>query len=167
MIIRTFLIIVHAVVMMALSACSCERFASQAEVAPKFVIVNVLDRELFDDCHIKGSINVPFMELKNYALEHWDKESTEIIIHCSNYLCTASGDGYSMLTKLGFRYVWAFEGGTAEAKQHGIPVAGVCKQSYLLNYAKPEMYTEKKSVSIISVEELKKKIGEFAINSQS
>jgi rhodanese-related sulfurtransferase len=131
--------------------------------APKFVIVNVLDKEAFDDCHIKGSINVPFMELKKYALDHWDKDVTEIVVHCSNYSCGASSEGYTMLTKLGFKHVWAFEGGTAEAKQFGIPVVGSCQQVYLQRYEKPEFYVEKKNIAVISVEELKKKIEEFAI----
>lgn len=140
---------------------------SGSSKVPEFVIVNVLDKEAFDDCHIKGSINVPFIDLKQYALEHWDKDKTEIVIHCSNYLCTASGDGCMMLTKLGFKHVWAFEGGTAEAKQFGIPVSGACQQPYLLNYKKPDMYNERKSIATISVEELKKKIEEFALHKQS
>lgn len=148
---------------MVFSSCTNQEQESNKE-KPKFVIVNVLDKEAFDDCHIKGSINVPFIELKDFALKNWDKETTEIVLHCSNYLCTASGDGYRMLTNLGFEHVWAFEGGTAEAKQYGIPVVGPCVESYLLRYEKPEMYNEKKSVKVISVEDLKKKIEEFAIN---
>ena len=31
---------------------------------PSFVLVNVLDKEFYDDCHIKGSINVPFENLE-------------------------------------------------------------------------------------------------------
>ncbi len=164
MFVRFFLAIINVIIMIALSACSCERFVGGQATTPKFVIVNVLDKESFDDCHIQGSINVPFMDLKEYALKRWNKDTTEIVLHCSNYLCTASGDGYTMLTKLGFKRVWAFEGGTAEAKQFGISVVGACQQSYLVNYQKPEMYAEKKSVAVISVEDLKKKIEEFAIH---
>lgn len=130
---------------------------------PKFVIANVLDKEAFDDCHIKGSINVPFIDLKDYALQHWDKDATEIVVHCSNYSCGASSEGYIMLTKLGFKQVWAFEGGTAEAKKFGIPIVGSCQETYLQKYEKPEFYAEKNNIAVISVENLKKKIEEFAI----
>jgi len=158
MIMSKFSASVIVVSMFFLSSCSWD------VQTPKFVIVNVLDKESFDDCHIKGSLHVPFENLKQYALDHWNKDTTEIVLHCSNYLCTASGDGYTMLTKLGFKHVWAYEGGTAEAKQFGIPVVGACQQPYLLNHQKPEQYTEKKSVAVISVENLKKKIEEFAIH---
>lgn len=162
-IINLFAFIVLAV---GLPSCSCERAEQESQDnIPSFVIVNVLEKEYFDDCHIKGSINVPFENLQQYAVDHWDKEKTEIVVHCSNYSCGASGEGYKMLTKLGFKHVWAFEGGTAEAKSAGISVEGACAQPYLKDYKKPEMYSHKESVAIISVEDLKKKIEEFALKS--
>ncbi len=131
--------------------------------APSFVIVNVLDKEYFDDCHIKGSVHVPFGDLKEYALQYWDKDNTQIVIHCSNYSCGASFEGYKIVSQLGFKNVWAFEGGTAEAKEAGIPVEGPCSEPYLKEYKKPEHYVERQAVATISVEELKKKMEEFAI----
>lgn len=157
---RMSVFIINLVIMLGLSSCSCEHAVSQKN-SPKFVIVNVLDKEVFDDCHIKGSIQVPFMELDKYALQHWNKETTEIVVHCSNYACTASGLGYKMLTHLGFKHVWAYEGGTAEAKNVGIPVEGACNQSYLQQYQKPESYVENEMIHTISVENLKKKIEEY------
>lgn len=146
---------------LCLTGWTCEQ---KKEEKPRFVIVNVLDKELFEDCNIKGSIQVPFTELKEYALNHWDKEKTEIVIHCSNYACRASGDGCRMLLGLGFKKVWAFEGGTAEAQWAGITMNGPCKESYLADYKKKETHTSP-SVPVISVDELKKKIEEFAIKS--
>lgn len=159
-------VIANVVVVLGLSSCTSERLPkeiSSQQHEPSLVIVNVLDKEYFDDCRIKGSINVPFIELKQYAQEHWNKDITEIIIHCSNYSCGASTEGCKMLLALGFKYVWAFEGGTAEAKFAGIPVDGPCTESYINDYKKPEMYEQKESIPTISVEELKKKIEEFAI----
>jgi rhodanese-related sulfurtransferase len=154
-----------------LSACSLLQQETQNNASkPAFVIVNVLDKEYYDDCHIKGSINVPFEKLESYALDHWDKHNTEIVLHCTNYKCTASGAAWQMLTKLGFAKVFAYEGGTAEAKQLGLAVEGPCKEVYLQDYAKPASTMEhatsdEPSVAIISVDELKKKIEEFAVNS--
>jgi rhodanese-related sulfurtransferase len=159
---KSFNAVITIVLMVVLSSCT-DQF--QKVPTQKFVIVNVLDKEYFDDCHIKGSINVPFAELKKYALDHWDKEKTEIVVHCSNYSCGASSEGCKILMQLGFKHVWAFEGGTSEAKSFGIEVEGACTQPYLNDYKKPENYLEKTSVKIISVENLKKKIEEFAIKS--
>lgn len=138
---------------------SCDRLKKE----PLLIIVNVLDAALFDDCHIKGSVNVPFMDLVAYAEKQWDKENAQIVVHCSNYACTASGEGCKMLKNAGFKHVWAFEGGTAEAKAAGIPVQGACKQAYLNNYKKPELYQHNENCVVITVEELKKKMEEFAI----
>ena len=129
---------------------------------PKFVIVNILDKKLFDDCHIKGSINVPFEDLKDYAPKHWDKEETEVVVHCSNYKCTASGTSFKILKELGFKKVSAYEAGTAEAKKQGIAMQGPCQEKYLDDYKKPDGYQETAEVTVITTENLKKKMKEFA-----
>ena len=147
---------------------SCTLFEQQ-ESKPVFVIVNVLDKEFYDDCHIKGSINVPFEHLETYALNHWDKNTTEIIVHCTNYKCTASGAAWQALHDLGFKKVFAYEGGTAEAMHAGVAVEGPCKETYLQDYVKSAASADHRAgeaaVAIISVEELKKKLEEFAVNS--
>lgn len=146
---------------------SCDWFkASGAKEMPKFVIVNVLDKAQFDDCHIKGSINVPYEDIESYAEKHFDKENTQIVVHCSNYKCTASGASAKQLMDLGFKHVWAYEAGTAEAKKEGIPMQGPCKEAYLQDFAKPDGYDQlhaKAKFKIISTEELKKKMNEFAL----
>src|SRR5260221_674614 len=68
------------------------------------IVINVLDKNLYDDCHIKGSINVPFGEIKEYASKI-DK-STPVVVYCSNYQCTASGAAAKMLQDMGFENVW-------------------------------------------------------------
>ena len=146
----------------------CEWFVSSKK-ATEFVIVNVLDKELYDDCHIKGSIQVDYMALQDYALKYFDKETTNIVIHCSNYKCTASGEGTRLLNKLGFKHVWAYEPGTAEAKKQGIPMVGVCKQDYLNDFEKPEGYNElhkDASFVLLTTEELQQMMKRFALNEQ-
>ena len=36
------------------------------------IVVNVLDKEMYDDCHIAGSIQVPFADVEKEA-KKWDK----------------------------------------------------------------------------------------------
>src|SRR5437773_1427644 len=73
------------------------------------VIINVLNTPLYEDCHIKGSINVPFESLESYISENIDKNA-EIVLYCSNYMCAASGQACKLLKKCGFTNVWAYEG---------------------------------------------------------
>lgn len=94
------------------------------------VVINVLDKQWYDDCHIKGSINVPLEAIETYA-QQLDPEASEIVLYCSNYFCTSSGYACKLLKNKGFKHVWAYEGGTAEWYQLGFPVEGPCEQEYL------------------------------------
>jgi rhodanese-related sulfurtransferase len=148
---------------------SCTWWGHKKE-AVKFVLVNVLDKKYFDDCRIVDdnevlSVNVPMEELESYALDPqhgWDKEMTQIVLYCGNYKCTASGESARMLLDLGFKHVWAYEGGTAEWKQRGFPVEGPCQSSFLNDYQIPEGYAPHTGIPVISADELKKKIEKFA-----
>lgn len=130
-----------------------------------FFLVNVLDKEVFDDCRIKGSINVPYEEVKTYAVQHWDKNKSRVVVYCANPQCTASLEAAKILVnELGFNKnnVWAYEAGTAGALKEGLSVEGPCKESYLKEYkAAPERH-EEEGIQIISTENLKKMLEEFA-----
>ena len=49
-----------------LSGCNCSHNAPEAKTeeikSSNLRVINVLDKDLFDDCRIKGSVNVPFMD---------------------------------------------------------------------------------------------------------
>ncbi len=140
-------------IMVTLSAC---KWFSKEE-KPKLVIINVLDKMLYNDCHIKGSINVPFEEFEQYS-KTLDKD-THVVVYCSNYMCTASGAAAKMLKNLGFQHVWAYEAGMAEWYQKGYPVEpkDVCKEKYLtMQISKPE--NEESDIQVITTDELKDKI---------
>lgn len=131
------------------------------EPTEELVLVNVLDKKFFDDSRIVGSINVPMDQLEDYA-NKWDKEKTNIVVYCANYKCTASGESAKMLKGLGFKNVWAYEGGTAEWKHRGYPIEGPATQGYLEDYQKPEGYKAEVDVPVIEADELKAKIEEFS-----
>lgn len=157
-IIKKSLRVCLGILLFSMAACTATK------ETPEFVVVNVLDAEYHDDCHIKGSINVPFMELEKYALEHWNKEKTQIVLYCGNYKCTASGFGARMLRDLGFKHAWAYEGGSAEWIKKGFPIVGVCKEQYLQDHELTEEMLRNMSKHheiIITAEELYKKMLEF------
>ncbi|MGE0010581.1 MAG: rhodanese-like domain-containing protein [Candidatus Babeliales bacterium] len=133
--------------------------------AEGLVIVNVLEPKYHEDCAIKGSINVPFDNLMEYAEKNWDKEKTHIVLYCGNYACTSSGAGARQLKDRGYKNVWAYEGGTAEWQHKGAPIVGKCESGFLKNFEVPEGYAERMAHDadiIISFDDLQKKIAESA-----
>lgn len=92
-------------------------------------VINVLEKKYFDDCHIKGSINVPFNELEEKA-PSWNKD-TEIIVYCAHKQCSASSQAYNILRKLGFKNLWAYEDGMKDWLVRRFESEGACQMSYL------------------------------------
>ncbi len=120
-------------------------------------VVNVLDAEHFDDCHIKDSINVTVDKLDNFAAT-LDKEKSEVVFYCSNYMCTASGFSAEKLKGMGFSNVWAYEAGMAEWYQKELPVQGKCTKAYLEKKMEKTELDESSKIRIISTDELARKM---------
>jgi rhodanese-related sulfurtransferase len=106
-------------------------FFGCGEKKTKLYLVNVLEKELFDDAHIPGSIHVPYQDLLKVSTT-WDKNA-EIILYCSNTMCLASCEGVKQLKALGFKNVRAYEEGIAGWFQAGHNVVGKHQEEYL-NY---------------------------------
>ncbi|MCL4360806.1 rhodanese-like domain-containing protein [Candidatus Dependentiae bacterium] len=121
----------------------------------KILLINVLSKESFEDCHIPGSVNVSLNNLKRYA-EKLDR-NIEIIVYCASYQCSASRQAWQILDELGFEKVKAYEGGIREWYQHGLPVEGVCKAEFL-NELNLRTETEDENVKKISTKELQNKL---------
>jgi len=118
----------------------------------KITLINVLTNEAYQDCHIKNSINVPIDKLEKYALKNLDKENDTIIVHCFSYNCKLSTRAFNILKDLGFKNVFAYEGGIAEWFQLGYEVEGACKNPNLSIKALPQ----NTQARTISAQELKK-----------
>lgn len=139
-------------VSLLLGGCGC---AKRHDVH-QLLVINVLDPELYADCHIKGSINVPFETVEQFA-QQLDK-NTPIVAYCSNYKCTASYLTARLLKQSGFKYVWAYEAGMAGWYQQGLPVEGPCKQAYLTMANKPLAGDSVSDVSVITTTDLHQKM---------
>ena len=118
-------------------------------------VINVLTPEYYEDAHIKGSINVPLKELKDFA-QHTDKQ-VPLVVYCVGYVCPASAQAWHTLHELGFQEVYAYEGGMNEWYHAGLPTEGPCKEKYLENKIEQ---TEKQDTSLqtITTQELKTKM---------
>ena len=90
---------------------------TQAAVSAPVMVVNVLDKAMYDDAHIKGSINVPMDQVMAES-EKWDKNAA-IVLYCSNTMCTSSSEVARQLVEKGFTNVAVYEGGMAEWFQIG------------------------------------------------
>jgi rhodanese-related sulfurtransferase len=121
------------------------------------VVINVLDKDLYNDCRIKGSINIPFEMIENSA-DQIDKNA-DVVIYCSNYQCASSEYAARKLKEKGFTKVSVYEGGMAEWYQQGLPVEGPQTQPYLKRGCSPTPLEAASEIPIISVDELAQKMG--------
>ncbi len=83
----------------------------------------------YADCHIKGSINVPYDNLVEYTKDL--PKDTEIVVYCASYVCPMSRRAYTLLKDQGFTNIRAYEGGAAEWHKLGYPTEGPAKMIYL------------------------------------
>jgi len=130
-------------------------WGGRVEKKKDLAIVNVLDKEEFDDCHIAGSISIPLEKIKSEAEKKIDKNA-DVVLYCSNYMCASSGIARKHLMQMGYKKVFVYKGGTAEWKQKGFSVVGPCKKGYLK--IKLEMPNKKVESYVLTVDQLKAKI---------
>lgn len=143
---------------------ACWPFGKKVETEENqdLYVINVLDKNNYEDCRIAGSINVPFEEVETFAKD-LDRKA-EIVVYCANYACTASSAAAQKLKEMGFETVWAYEGGTAEWYQMGkqvegkYPVVGACQASYLSAENNQPANPEAASVPVIDAETLREKM---------
>lgn len=96
---------------------------------PELIIINVLDEKFYQDCHIKGSINIPFDQLLEKT-SSWDKEK-DVVVYCATATCSKSKKAYLLLQDLGFFNLHEYAGGIQEWLQRGFETSGDCKLNYL------------------------------------
>lgn len=140
----------------------CWPFGSnQTASKPELVIINVLDKADYDDCHIAGSINITFDEFES-KIPSLNKNN-EYVIYCADYMCMSSGFCAKLLKDAKFEHVWAYEGGMAEWFQKGYAYEGPAQAEYLtaesLDMSDDD---DAKHVPVITAEELQAKIKQFA-----
>jgi rhodanese-related sulfurtransferase len=148
--------VVFVLSILLLSGCGTEEQRTDGEKKSGLFVINVLDKEWYDDCHIKGSINVPFAELDSFV-KKLDTEKSEIVLYCSNHFCASSMYACKHLKELGFKHVWAYEGGTAEWYQLGLPVEGPSQRAYLTKKVEPDRPAADNE-SVITAQELAQKL---------
>lgn len=107
-----------------------ESLKARMAAEPDLTVINVLGKDTYEDCHIKGSINIPVAELQE-ASQSWNK-AKQIVLYCASYICPASKQGLTLLKGLGFTNVLAYEGGMKEWREKGFESEGPCEAKYLM-----------------------------------
>ncbi len=103
----------------------------EMERTQRLKVVNVLDKKTFENCSIAGSIHVPLSTLEKVAGQ-WKKHQ-RIVVYCASYDCPTSKHAFNILHRMGFRNIYAYEGGTKEWREKGYPITGPCRSTYLKN----------------------------------
>ena len=122
-------------------------------VEQKLVVINVLDAANFDDCHMTGSVNVPFEDLED-KMKTLDKKD-RYVLYCSNYACTAAPFAANMMKDAGFEHVAFFPGGVVEWYQKGLACTGPAQMGYLKEENEPLSEEDHVEVKAISLDDLK------------
>jgi rhodanese-related sulfurtransferase len=95
--------------MNAITASELERAIARGGIP----VINVLDREHFEDKHIPGSINIP-LETDDFADQVADRlgsKSDPVIVYCASEQCDASTKAARRLESAGFTDIRDFEPG--------------------------------------------------------
>ena len=120
------------------------------------VVINVLDQELYNDCHIKDSINIPFEMIEKNS-DTIDKNA-QVVFYCSDYQCTSSEWAAKKFKEKGFHDVSVYEGGMAEWYQKGLPTEGPHEKPYLNKTVNQVLSDEQSEIPLISCENLAEKM---------
>lgn len=122
----------------------------------KLVVINVLDPSYFDDCHIKGSINIPFEQVEE-QIKTLNKNN-HYVFYCSNYACTAAPFSVQQMQEAGFAHVELLPGGIVEWYQKGLPCNGPAQLQYLQEENQPLSDDAHGAINVISSEQLYEKL---------
>ncbi len=98
-------------------------------MAAHVLVINVLSKDSFEECCIKGSVSVPLDELGEYA-KNIDQDQ-KIVVYCASYACPLSRKAWHLLHSMNFKNVYAYEGGIAEWRKKGFATEGDCQAPYL------------------------------------
>lgn len=148
---------------------SSEKSVEKSSQKPRARLVNVLDKQYFDDMHIMPgsadvvSVNAPFVAPEEFMKEaaNWEKD-VPVVTYCADYMCMASHDAAKALMDAGFENVSVYSGGSAEWYQlnqqdPSFALAGPAKAGYLTQENKRRGHAEG-NIKEISAQELQNMI---------
>ena len=104
-----------------LNIITCGALKGMIDKNEVFILVDVLSTESYGKEHITGAINIPLRDIEKKSKKLL-KKGREIIVYCGSFQCTMSSQAAEILTRLGYKYVYDFEGGLQAWKDAGFPL---------------------------------------------
>jgi rhodanese-related sulfurtransferase len=102
-----------------------ELFRRHRTSPASLLLVDVRDRDDYEEEHIKGAISIPLREVNMRARTL--ESDREIVVYCGSYTCQMSVKAAKILTGKGFNDVVEYEGGLLDWKGAGLPTEGKSK----------------------------------------
>jgi len=99
---------------------SREELKEKLDRNDNFKLYMTLDRRAFNHSHIPGSIHLDNITTEATNLSPED----EIVLYCSNPVCTSSINAYKVLYSLGYRNIYRYAGGLKEWQDAGYKLEG-------------------------------------------
>lgn len=136
--------------------------ANENKNSSELKVLNVLDRQYYENCHIPGSLSVPVNELEQFAQKF--PKNQLIVVYCAHYECPKSREAWKYLDHLGFTNVHAYEGGVVEWHQKDFALEGSCSlfQDFFKNPPQKPAQSDE-SIKTISAEKLRQLMEEHKL----
>jgi rhodanese-related sulfurtransferase len=85
-------------------------------------LIDVLSQAHFERAHVPGAENIPRVELPGRAPREIALDEA-VVVYCAHRLCRESCYAAVILAELGYWQVYGLEGGLAEWRRLGLPLA--------------------------------------------
>lgn len=106
----------------ACPAITAEQLGALMRGTNDVLVVNVMTKLYFDDCHIAGSTNIPERQLAE-TVRDWPRDR-RIVVYCKDAECETSRDAARTLARMGFTWLRIYEGGIKEWRARGFASVG-------------------------------------------
>jgi rhodanese-related sulfurtransferase len=97
---------------------TCGSLKGMMDKNEDFILVDVLSPVSYEEEHIPRSINIPLEDIEKKAKKLLKKDKM-IVVYCGSFRCNMSSQAAEILTKLGYKDVYDFEGGLQFWKDFG------------------------------------------------
>lgn len=103
---------------------TAEQLRSKLSSGTPPILLDVLDTDSYRESHIKGSINIPYDQVEQWASRVIPDMNAEVVVFCASYSCPASIEAAKTLKRRGYTNVHDFKGGMKEWTDRKYPVEG-------------------------------------------
>lgn len=110
-------------------AISAQQLKDKLDQSHDLTLINVLSEATYIDCHITGSMNIPFDRLIE-TVSSWEKDK-EIVVYSAQTICPKSRQAYELLVDMGFTHAYEYQGGMREWIHKKFDATGICTMRYL------------------------------------